>query len=99
MVQQGSGLHGFPIEWTFRIWILIQGLSIRMLRCYGGRTEGGTWYFDIPSPNTTVFSVIWPTSVALWGSLVFPYTLVVRLEAFTGTLDAYLYKNSRFSGS
>ena len=41
---------------------------------------GGIWYFDMPSPNTTVFSALWPTSTALdlWGSLVFPYTLAVR---------------------
>ena len=39
---------------------------------------GGIWYLDIPSPNTTVFSVLWPPSIALWGSLVLPYTLVVR---------------------
>ena len=39
---------------------------------------GGIWYFDIPSPNTTVSSVLWPPSIALWGSLVPPYTLVVR---------------------
>jgi hypothetical protein len=31
---------------------------------------GGIWYFDIPSPNTTVFSVLWPPSIALWGSLL-----------------------------
>jgi hypothetical protein len=43
-------------------------------------------YFEIPSPNTTVFSVLWPPSIALCvGSSVFPYTLVVQLEAFTGT--------------
>jgi hypothetical protein len=35
---------------------------------------GGIWYFDIPSPNTTVFSVLWPPSIAMWGSLVPPYT-------------------------
>ena len=48
---------------------------------------GGIWYFDIPSPNTTVFSlhVLWPPSIALWGSLVPPYTLLVRLEAFADT--------------
>jgi hypothetical protein len=34
--------------------------------------------FEIPSPNTTVFSVLWPPSIAAWGSLVFPYTLVVQ---------------------
>ena len=28
--------------------------------------------------NTTVFSVLWPPSIAGWGSLVFPYTLVVH---------------------
>jgi hypothetical protein len=36
------------------------------------------WYFDTDSPNTTVFSVLWPPSIALWGSLVPPYTLVVQ---------------------
>ena len=46
---------------------------------------GGICYFDIPSPNTTVFSVLWPPSIALWGSLVPPYSLVVLLEAFTDT--------------
>jgi hypothetical protein len=45
---------------------------------YGGRSREGIWYFEIPSPNTTVFSVLWPPTIALWGSLVFPYTLVVR---------------------
>jgi hypothetical protein len=47
---------------------------------------GGISYFDIPSPtsNTNIFRVLWPPSIALWGSLVPPYTLVVRLEAFTG---------------
>jgi hypothetical protein len=31
--------------------------------------------------------VLWPptSSIALWGSLVPPYTLMARLEAFTGT--------------
>jgi hypothetical protein len=29
--------------------------------------RGGIWYFDIPSPNTTLFSVLWPPSIALWG--------------------------------
>jgi hypothetical protein len=37
------------------------------------------WYFDIPSPNTTVSSVLWPPSIALWGSLVPPYTLLRKL--------------------
>jgi hypothetical protein len=27
----------------------------------------GIWDFEIPSPNTTVFSVLWPPSIALWG--------------------------------
>jgi hypothetical protein len=43
---------------------------------YGGRSGGAIWYFDIPSPNTsntTLFSVLWPPSIALWGSLVPPY--------------------------
>ena len=44
----------------------------------GGQSRGGIWYSDTPSPNTTIFSVLWPPSVALWGSLVLPYTLVVR---------------------
>jgi hypothetical protein len=30
--------------------------------------------------NTTIFSVLWPPSIALWGPSVPPYTLVVRLE-------------------
>jgi hypothetical protein len=30
---------------------------------------------------------------------VFPYTLMVRLEAFTGTWAAYLCKNGRFTSS
>jgi hypothetical protein len=57
--------------------------AVRMkAQCYGGRSGGVfAWYFDIPSPNTTVFSVLWPPSIALWGSLVPPYTLVVRLKA------------------
>jgi hypothetical protein len=48
---------------------------------------GGILYFDIPSPNTTVFSVLdlWPPSIALWGSLVPPYTLLLRLEKFAST--------------
>ena len=45
---------------------------------YGGRSTGGIWCSEIPSPNTTVFSVLWLPSVALWGSLVLPYTLLVR---------------------
>jgi hypothetical protein len=31
-------------------------------RGYGGRSGGGgggIWYFDVPSPNTTVFSVLY----------------------------------------
>ena len=39
---------------------------------------GNIWYFDIPSPNSIVFSVLWPTSIALWGSLVLPYMLLVK---------------------
>jgi hypothetical protein len=54
---------------------------------------GGIWYFDIPPPNTTVFSVLWPRSIALWGSLVPPYSLLVLLEVFIGTStqDTYLW--------
>ena len=59
--------------------LLDEKLKITINACsYGGRSKGGIWYSDIPSPNTTVFSVLWPPSVALWGSLVLPYTLVVR---------------------
>jgi hypothetical protein len=35
-------------------------------------------YSYTPSSNTTIFSVLWPPSIALWGSLVLPYTLVVQ---------------------
>jgi hypothetical protein len=39
--------------------------------------RGGIWYSDIlvdlSPPNTTVFNVLWPTSIALWGP-VLPYT-------------------------
>ena len=61
--------------------------SLRCMRCvqlWWPKWEG-IWYFEIPSPNTTVFSVLWPPSSALWWSLVPPHTLVVRLEAFKGT--------------
>ena len=51
--------------------------------------RGGILYSDIRTyPHlieTTVFSALWPHSVALWGSLVLPYRLLVRLEAFAGT--------------
>ena len=47
-------------------------------RCYGGQSRECIWYFDIPSPNTTIFGILWPPSIALWGSLVPPYTLFVR---------------------
>ena len=50
--------------------------------------RGGIWYFDIPPPNTTVFSVrvvLWPPRIALWGPLVLPYTMVVQLKALTCT--------------
>jgi hypothetical protein len=36
---------------------------------------------DIPSPNTTVFSVLWPASIALWGSL--GSTLAIRSTGAT----------------
>jgi hypothetical protein len=32
----------------------------------------------IPSPNTTIFGILWPPSIAPWGSLVPPYTLFVQ---------------------
>jgi hypothetical protein len=54
------------------------------VRCYGGQSRGCIWYFDIPSPNTTVFGILWPPSIAHWGTLVPPYTLFVQLDAFTG---------------
>ena len=52
--------------------------SIISAGCYCGRSKGGIWYFDIPSPNATVFSVQCPHSIALWGFLVPPCTLVVQ---------------------
>jgi hypothetical protein len=33
----------------------------------------GTLTYPHLSSNTTVFSVLWPPSVALWGSSVLPY--------------------------
>jgi hypothetical protein len=33
---------------------------------------------------------VWPLGIALWGSLVLPYRLVVQQEAFTSTEAAYL---------
>jgi hypothetical protein len=59
--------------------------ALRMVALFSWPKWGGIWYFDIPSPNTTVFSVLRPLSIALWGSLVPPYSLVVLLEAFEGT--------------
>ena len=43
-----------------------------------GGVFGTLTYRVTPSPNTTVFGILWPPSIALWGSLVFPYTLVVQ---------------------
>ena len=51
----------------------------------GGVFGLGTLTYVIPSPNTTVFSVLWPPSITLWESSVFPYTLVVQQNAFIGT--------------
>jgi hypothetical protein len=53
----------------------------RWVCCYGSQAMQSRrciWYFDIPSPNTTVFGILWPPSIALWGSLVPPYTLSVQ---------------------
>ena len=63
----------------------LRGVGLIDRRYYGGRSMGGIWYFDIPSPNTTVFSALWPHSIALWGSSVPPYTMVVQYAAVTGT--------------
>jgi hypothetical protein len=41
---------------------------------------GGTRYSGIPSPNTNVFGVLWLPSIAQWGSLVLPYTLVMAAD-------------------
>ena len=66
---------------------------------------GGYWYFDIiPSPNTTVFGVLWPPSIALWGSLVPPCTILVRYRAVTSALIEVGYRKciyvfSRFEAS
>jgi hypothetical protein len=61
--------------------VLARVLAISLTLAAMVAEVGGIWYFDITSPNNTVFSVLWPPSIALWGSLVPPYTLVVRLEA------------------
>jgi hypothetical protein len=74
-------------------------IYVRKLHRWPNIKWGGIWYFGIPSPNTTVVSVLWPPSIVLWRSLVPPYTLVVRLEAFTGTLATYLWENGRFTVS
>ena len=70
---------------TSAMYTIVIAAQLQPGRSYGGRSKGGIWYFDIPSPNSTVFSVLWPPSIALWGSLVFPYSLVVQYEAVTGT--------------
>ena len=68
----------FAVALTFGAPLLLPACSVRPARCYGGRSKGGIWYSDIPSPNTTVFGVLWPPRIALWGFLVLSYSLVVR---------------------
>jgi hypothetical protein len=54
---------------------------------YGGQSRGCIWYFEIPSPNTTVFGILWPPSIALWGSLVPPIYHVCALRHIYGYLS------------
>jgi hypothetical protein len=59
---------------------------------------GGIWYFDIPSPNTTVFSILWPPSIALWGSLVPPVYLGGAIRSIYRYLNHLFMKNGRSTG-
>jgi hypothetical protein len=75
------GVSGYSNFFYFFFYTLRPRRS-RYASCYDGRSTGGIWYFDIPSPNTifnTVFSVLLPPTciIALWGSLVLPLIMLV----------------------
>jgi hypothetical protein len=74
---------------VFRLaWVDLPRIRARFSTCLDTRIGSGSQSaFSLKerqacSTNTTVFSVLWPTSIALWGSLVPPYTLAVQLEAY-----------------
>ena len=72
-----SGLEAFPgLEAKTRRFPILLLACLEAAQLWWPK-QGGVWYFDIPSPNTIVFSVLWPTSIALWGSAVLPYNVLV----------------------